>query len=318
MYTAGREARLASVNYPRTGRVVREYVISSQDSDTAGDIRIRVYIPLPAANLGEHADQRYPILVFLHGGAWCIGDMDFDEPLCNIACVQARVVVVNVDYRLAPEFPFPHGLNDSYNAVKWAVLNANELRADVSKGLVVGGISAGANFAAVIALRARSDPVLRGRITGQMLQMPWLCVPTAYPPRWRNELASWEENKSSPSSLIETSGIMMQLMRWYAGPEHDTNWQRSPLLAESHHGLPPAYFQCAGLDPLRDEAFVYQKILHAEGIPTKVDFYDGLPHAFASIFPRMRASEKWRNDFVAGLVWLLSLGGKHRQRGLCW
>jgi acetyl esterase/lipase len=96
-------------------RIVSEKSIPVQ----GGEIKIRIYVPVPTAT--ESANARYPVLVFVHGGGWVVGDLEAEDIACNFACVHARLVVVNVDYRLAPEFPFPIPLNDSYTALKWVL-----------------------------------------------------------------------------------------------------------------------------------------------------------------------------------------------------
>lgn len=134
------------------------------------------------------------------GGGYCLGSLDTDEVKCRSACKKHRIVVVNVDYRLAPEFPWPVGINDSYDAVKWVsrmmdvfksklidglqvVNHAKELRVNLRKGFIVNGLSAGAMFACVVTQRARVDEDLKGKITGQILQIPPTCRagPDGYP-----------------------------------------------------------------------------------------------------------------------------------------
>ncbi|KAJ6526469.1 Alpha/Beta hydrolase protein, partial [Mycena vulgaris] len=162
-----------------------------------GEIAIRCIQPTPQ----EGEDAEFPVLVWIHGGGWhriitvdshsprstgwVLGDLDMDDFHLRILSVEFRLSIVNVDYRLAPEYPFPTGLNDSYAALKWAVDNAPEISGSFKKGLLLGGTSAGAHYTTVIAHRARDDPFFEAfPLTGQILQIPVLLHPAAYPEQY--------------------------------------------------------------------------------------------------------------------------------------
>ncbi|KAI0061914.1 hypothetical protein BV25DRAFT_1947234 [Artomyces pyxidatus] len=265
-----------------------------------GEITVRVVIP----NSGD-AGETYPLVVWMHGGGWVLGDVNQDDFFLRLLSVELQATVVNVDYRLAPQFPFPTGLNDSYTAVKWAATNADKLSASIAKGFIVGGQSAGGNLTAVIAHRAHVDPFFQDKpLTGQHLSIPVTLHYEAYPEKYMCLLRSWEENKDA--KILDTDS-----MRWfykqYQGPADGP--ETSPALYPSHAGLPPAHIQVCGLDPLRDEGLLYERLLREAGTPTRLDIYPGVPHAFQMAAPRIALASKFLNDAFSGFRWLLA-GGK--------
>ncbi|KAI9067419.1 hypothetical protein FKP32DRAFT_1564064 [Trametes sanguinea] len=266
-----------------------------------GDIRVRCFIPAAG---GESAT--YPVLVNIHGGGFCVGSIELDDYILRQLCVKLELTTVNVEYRLAPEHPFPTPLNDCLAALKWTAENPSLLQADLAKGFVVSGHSAGANISAVLAHIARDDPFFEGRrLTGQILRDPSVCHPDAYPEHLRSEFRSMEENKDVPPV---TRSIMEKLRRWHNAPPQDPRY--SPLLYPSHSGLPRTYIQAMELDPLRDDALVYAKVLREAGVNVKLDFYRGVSHGFHYNWPAIKASERVRADFVVGIRWLLNREGK--------
>jgi len=238
------------------------------------------------------------MLVWMHGG----GDLDSDDPLLQKLATELRISIVNVDYRLAPEFPFPTGLNDSYEALKWASMHAPELNADITKGFILGGISAGANFTAVLAHCARDDPILHGKLTGQLLLLPTVVHADAVPEQYKSELLSMEQNKDAP--LLGKS-LMNTIYNLY-GITDPADPKMSPLLFPSHKNLPPAHIQVCGWDPVRDEALLYEKVLKEQSVKTSLEVYPGVPHGFHVIFPTLAQSIKWEEDVRKGIRWLLS------------
>ncbi|KAF8583028.1 alpha/beta-hydrolase [Ramaria rubella] len=263
-------------------------------------IKVRTYVP----ESGD--DESFPVLVWYHSGGFKLGDLEFDDAFLRLICKTNRVSVVNVDYRLAPEHPFPIPLEDAYDALRWATANASSFSGDVRKGLLVGGPSAGGNLTAVVALRARDDPELKGKLTGQILQIPMICSPPAYPEKWKSELLSMDQNKDAPLLTRD------EMTAYYAdyNPPDFTSPDVAPLLAQNHRGLPPAYFQVCGLDPLRDEALLYEKILRESGVSTKIECYPGLPHYFWGYIPSLSCSERLREDTLAGVKWLIEKKGE--------
>ncbi|CDO77116.1 hypothetical protein BN946_scf184592.g12 [Trametes cinnabarina] len=182
------------------------------------------------------------------------------------------------------------------------VENTSLLKADLSKGFLVGGMSAGANLSAVLAHIVRDDPFFEGRrLTGQLLREPIVCHPDAYPEEWKSGFRSMEKNKDMPPV---TRALLHQFFGWYAAPAADPRF--SPLLYPSHAGLARAYIQAMELDPLRDDALVYARALRHAGVAVRLDLYPGVSHGFHYVWPHLKASAKVRSDLVEGVKWLLS------------
>ncbi|KAK9784539.1 putative Esterase/lipase/thioesterase [Seiridium cardinale] len=262
------------------------------------DIPVRSYVPQDATS------KPHPLLVYIHGGGFMFGDLESGDFNCRVLSARLNLSVLNVDHRLAPKWPFPYGVNDAYDAVEWAASNAGvHLAADLSAGFLVGGISSGANFAGVIAYTAR-DRGLTPAITGVFLSIPVALWPSAYhliPPDWKDQLLSIEQNKDAP--ILTPQGLAL-IQESYQAPPEDV--RLSFLLNDSHAGLPRrAYFQICGLDPLRDEGFLWEKLLQKHsGARSKVHVYSGLPHGFWR-FTQIKASAEWLDDLSEGIHFLL-------------
>ncbi|KAI0328733.1 hypothetical protein GY45DRAFT_1325871 [Cubamyces sp. BRFM 1775] len=262
-----------------------------------GGIAIRCY--RPTAN----DDDTFPLLVWTHGGGWLFGDLDSDDYYLKHLTVDMRMAIVNVEYRLAPEHPFPVGLNDSYAALKWSVDNAHRIKADLAKGFIVAGQSIGANFTAVLTHRAQQDPTFSKRpVTGQALQMPVTVHPDAVPDELRDTMTAFEQNAHAAGILLASH--MRDYYDTLQGPP--THPELSPLLQPSFEGLPPAYVQVCGLDPVRDDGIAYTERLKAAGVPTICDIYPGAPHCFHLVFPDTEIAKKLDDDFRNGIRWLLA------------
>ncbi|KIJ43694.1 hypothetical protein M422DRAFT_208596 [Sphaerobolus stellatus SS14] len=260
-----------------------------------GDIPIKVYIP------GSVSQDSYPVILWIFGGGFWLGCVDIDDLLLRYWSSQLDAVLVAVEYRKAPEHPFPVGLNDCYACLKWIASHQQEIHGDISKGLIVSGISSGGNFATVLSQRASQDPELKGKVTGLAADIPLLIHPAAYPKKFKDELKSVEQNKNAPIFGKDRLDYALTLYK----PPEPSHPDMSPLLFPHLQGLPPTYIQVDGLDPLRDEALLYAKLLKEAGVPTKVDVYPGFPHGFDCFFPALKAATKKREDFKNGLRALL-------------
>jgi acetyl esterase len=202
--------------------------------------------------------------VFFHGGGFVIGDLDTHDQACRRLCRDARTVVLSVDYRLAPEHPFPAGVEDALAAVRWAADHLDELGG--SDRLGVGGDSAGGNLAAVV---SQAMPEL---VTAQLLVYPAVDMAGDYPSRVENARGYF---------------LDVEMMEWFfahyvtdvAGIDPQDP-RLSPLHATSLEGQPPAVVVTAELDPLRDEGEAYAEKLSAAGVEVVVKRYDGLIHGF--------------------------------------
>ncbi|KAI0323835.1 hypothetical protein GY45DRAFT_1289798 [Cubamyces sp. BRFM 1775] len=262
-----------------------------------GEITVRCLVPVV-----KDAEETFPVLVRLHGGGWSVGSIEADDYALRIQCVKHNISVVNVEYRLAPEHPFPVPINDCYDALRWTASNTALLKADLKKGFIVGGESAGGNMSAVLAHIARDDPFFEGRrLTGQFLCEPVVCHHEAYPESLKSKFRSFFEQTGEPTL---PRCMLEQFYAWYDAPPSDPKF--SPLLYPSHEKLPRAYIQAMGLDMLRDDALVYADVLREAGVEVSVDLHPGVPHAFYYSFASLSAAAKVRDGTDKGLKWLLN------------
>ncbi|HEX5535971.1 MAG TPA: alpha/beta hydrolase [Sphingobium sp.] len=222
----------------------------------AGAIAARFYCPeVPRA-----------LILYLHGGGWVLGDLLQHDPAVRAFANRTGAAILSINYRLAPEHPFPAGLDDAYAALNWCLAHRDELVGGAVP-LLVAGDSAGGNLAAVLALEARD----RGGppVHGQLLFYPAI--------DGRCNTPSWRENAHCP---LLTSRDMAWYWDHYAGQADRRDPRLSPCEASDHAGLPPAVLAIAGIDPLRDEGLNYADQLARAGNEVTVLRYDNLPHGF--------------------------------------
>ncbi|MGA2036303.1 MAG: alpha/beta hydrolase [Acidimicrobiales bacterium] len=236
----------------------------------AGEIPVRVYRPVDAAAAAGGAvpvgSETPPVVAFFHGGGWAIGSVHTHDALCQQLAAQVPAVVVSVDYRLAPEHPFPAGLEDSMAATAWVSEHAAELGADPAR-LAVAGDSAGGNMSAVISRRARDSggpPILF-----QLLVYPPTDLTNSYP-----------SHKENGQGYLLTSEMIDWFTGHYLGDGDRRNPDVSPMCAENLSELPPALVITAEYDPLRDEGEAYAARLADAGVDARLVRYDGMVHGF--------------------------------------
>ena len=218
---------------------------------------LRVYRPVK--------NETLPALVYFHGGGWTIGDIDTHDVLCRQLAIGARCVVVSVDYRLAPEYPFPAAVDDCFAAVCYVAENAEKLKI---RGIAVGGDSAGGNLAATVSLLARDAG-------GPALAFQLLIYPAT-----DQRLAGASHERNAQGYLL-TRDAMEYFRRAYLPAEKSwTDWRASPLLAKSHANLPPALVITAGYDPLLDEGRAYAERLSAAGVRVAYREHADMVHGF--------------------------------------
>lgn len=224
---------------------------------SAGRLRVRIYRPA--------ADRPLPVLVWLHGGGWVVGSLDSHDPVCRHLAAETPSVVVAPAYRLAPEHPFPAGLDDAWAAVAWVSAHAAALGGDPHR-LAVGGDSAGGNLAAVTARRARD----RG--------LPLALQVLSYP------VTDCAFDTASYSEHADGLNLTRAKMEWYwaqyLGGADGTHEDASPLRAARLGGVAPALVQTAGHDPLRSEAEAYAAQLAEAGVPVTLTPYPTMIHGF--------------------------------------
>lgn len=212
-------------------------------------------------------DERLPALVFFHGGGWTIGDLDTHDVVCRQLAVGARCAVFSVDYRLAPEHPFPAAVEDCVFVTRFIMDNAKTLCIDAGR-VAVGGDSAGGNLAAVVALMARDQG-------GPPLAYQLLIYPAT---DQRCQMPSHERN--GEGYLLTRDAIRFFRGAYLPHEKDRTDWRASPLLAPEHANLPPAFVLTAGYDPLVDEGRAYAERLAQAGVETSYREYHDMVHGF--------------------------------------
>lgn len=238
---------------------------------------VREYQPLARAadlSLGLAHCALLPALVYLHGGGWVIGDLDTHDVLCRSLCNESGMVVVSVDYRLAPEHVFPAAFDDTIAAFNWVAVNAAALGVDTGR-IAIGGDSAGGNLAAAAAL------ALRGQTFSPRFQL------LVYPATDMRRVAP--SHTSNGEGYLLTSAVMKWFGDHYVPHRPDDNdWRASPLLAPSLAAAAPAFVLTAGFDPLRDEGLQYADALSAAGVATEYVCFERQIHGFITMGRALR------------------------------
>ena len=227
-----------------------------------GTIPARIYTPKALRKTNGEA----PCLVFYHGGGWVIGNLDSHDVVCRKLAHEGELIVISVDYRLAPEHKFPAAVDDAIAATKWIAANAKQLGIDASR-LIVGGDSAGGNLAAVVSLAARDGGP---EIAGQVLIYPATDFAMKHP-----------SHREPETSVLLTHTVIPWFCNHYlSGPADIDNWKASPARAATLAGQPPAYVLTAGADPLRDEGDEYARRLKEAGVSVTYKHFPGQFHGF--------------------------------------
>jgi acetyl esterase len=214
-----------------------------------GPLPLRLYTPVTSAAVP------LPMLVYLHGGGWVIGDLETHDAVCRTLCHDAGMLVIAVDYRRAPEHPFPAAPDDAEAALRWAAAHAAELGGDPAR-LAVAGDSAGAQLAVVAAMRVAGQVPLRG-------------VGLFYPPALHHSETLPSRSENGEGKFL-TASSMVWFMDSYLGK--DASLARHPETALLHatrlSELPPTWIATLGHDPLRDEGIALARAVEAAGVPT--------------------------------------------------
>lgn len=252
------EDQVFTADDPREVAFVRDLAFDGP----AGEVSVRVYYDDP--------QRPAPVVVFYHGGGWTLGTLDSIGGVCRELAVRGDCVIVSVDYRLAPEHPFPAGLDDAYAALSWAVKNASAFGGDPDR-VAVAGTSAGGNLAAAVALRARE-------FDGPGVDHQALL----YPMTDRNtDRESYQEHGDSP--LLTRADVAWFWKQYCRSPIDAANPYASVLRAPDHGDLPSATVVTAGHDPLRDEGRAYSDALNADGTAVEHHHYPSMAHGFLSL-----------------------------------
>lgn len=233
-------------------------VIARVTDDVVEGIPVRIY---------QRDGAPEGLVVYLHGGGHCIGSVGLMDNVARELAHCANAVVVSVEYRLAPEHPYPAGLDDCETVTRWALANASQLGADPSR-VAVAGESAGGNLSAAVTLRLRGNVDVP--LAGQVLMYPGV------------DGNSWTHpSRTEFEGLVLTRKGMESFWECYtAGRDLTGDSFVAPLQAESLADLPPAIVVLGGCDPLRDEGRLYAARLRDEGVAVDEVCFAGQPHGF--------------------------------------
>jgi acetyl esterase len=246
----------------------------------AGGLPARLYLP--------GTEKNYPMLVFFHGGGWVIGDLETGDNIARYLCAHVPCAVLSVEYRLAPEHPFPAAVEDALTATAWAAGHAAELNADPRR-LLVGGDSAGGTLSATVAMQSgrQGFPALAGQVL-------------FYP--------------GTDCASLETESYRLYGGGFYGLPKRDVEWfldqyvpdpvlrldeRCSPLRAYELGGLPPALVVTAEFDVLRDEGEAYARRLQQAGVPVTLLRCNGAVHGFLSTIGLIRRAGAYADQIAA-------------------
>jgi len=224
-----------------------------------GEMKVRIYTP--------KGEGPFPIIIYFHGGGWVTGNMDSCHISCHMLCAETEHIVVSVDYRLAPEHPFPIPVQDAYTAFTWVHENARELNG-IQTDITVCGDSSGGNLATVTAIAAKENLDLK--MNAQILIYP---------------VTDLTMESDSYDQFNRGYGLTKDVMEWcinyYITDKNDTlNPVASPLFADNLTDLPPALIITAGYDILRDEGIRYAHRLEHAGVKVEHINEEGLVHAY--------------------------------------
>ncbi|MCZ2111514.1 MAG: alpha/beta hydrolase [Dehalococcoidia bacterium] len=274
---AGAEVSFAAFNQPMpTGITITDRTIPGP----AGEIPVKLFRP-------EAATGTLPLLVFLHGGGWVIGSPATHQKLAAELSLGANVVVVSVDYRMAPEDPAPASLDDCVAAIRWSVEHAAELGADGSN-FAIGGDSAGGNLTAAACLRLRDEggpqAKLQLLIYGAFLMDP-----------------NTESCIANAEGKILTRDSMVWFINHYLSGGASTDDPYVAPIKGNLAGLPPAHLIVGTLDPLLDDSRAYAAKLTEAGVPNKLSVYPDMPHVFVQLSALLDGGRKGVGECVDAL-----------------
>lgn len=249
----------------------------------APEVAVRIYRPI-------NQSGALPALLWMHGGGYIMGNIEHDEASAKLLTLAGECVVVSVEYRLAPENPFPAAIEDCYAALKWLASQTDELDVDVNR-IAIGGASAGGGLAAGLALLTRDHAEVN--IIAQFLIYPMMDDRKTKPP-----------SDTLPDTLFWTRGHNLLAWRAYLSCEpggDDISCYAAASRAEDLAGLPPAYIAVGDLDLFAEEDVEYARGLISAGVPAELHLYPGGCHAFDGLAPEADISRQFTDDFYRAL-----------------
>lgn len=263
-------------------------VIDDRLPDAAGGRPYRLYLPTAPS---DRMPAPLPVMLFLHGGGWSMGSLASYDHVVRWLCRHAGIAVLSLDYRLAPEHPFPCALDDAAQALRWLATNAAALSLDVAR-IAIGGDSAGGTLAAVIAHQMRGDPVVR--VAAQVLMYPVLTLQPQAPYRSRAQFGAG-------GFFLTRRGIDHAADRYLPSRALARDPRVSPILETDLSGLPPTLVVVGEFDPLRDECEHYAQRLSAQGSAVEFRRFAGTIHGFLSFAGVLSTGRAGLDDVSAWL-----------------
>jgi len=277
--------QLQTIRREETPSVVTEdLLIEGADAQA---MAVRIYRNL------EGSSPSHPGVVWFHGGGFVLGNLDSEDETCRLVSERLGAVVVSIDYRLAPEDPFPAGVEDCYRGLCWTVEHADTLGIDADR-LAIGGNSAGGGLTAAVALMARDR-------SGPALAYQFLGIPML------DDRCDTESARRNVDERVWNTDLCRDCWELYLGPDRETpSPYAAPARATDLSRLPAAYVLVNQLDPLADEALDYAKRLAHAGVLTEVHFVPGAWHGFTAYLTRIpltkRTNERWLEAMAEALA----------------
>lgn len=245
-------------------------------------IPVRIYTP--------EVKGKLPVIIYSHGGFWIAGSVDTHDSICRKLSKNTNAIVISVNYRLAPENPFPAAVNDIYSVLQWTYKNSESINGD-KKHIAIAGDSSGGNLSAAVSLMARDK-------NGP----PITCEVLIYPPTNIYKLNSKSWSYFSKSINLSAQDMQKYISLYVPREKDRKNPYASPLLAKNFSKLPDTLMIVAQIDPLHDEDIAYANKLKAAGTKVKVNEYDGVPHGFITMGKITNKSPEALNDIYSYII----------------
>ena len=275
---AAYEAGAGVLEVPRAALArVQDFTIAARDGT-----------PLPARLYAASDARPQPVLLYFHGGGFCIGSIDSHDILCRELCRLSGAMVVSLGYRLAPEHRFPTAADDAWDALAWLVGPGAERIGAAADRVAVGGDSAGGTLAAACALQARD--------AGLALRLQLLFYPGCSA---HGDTAS--RRRFARGLVLEDRHITYFFDHYLRTPADRADWRFAPLQVPDAEGVAPAWFGLAECDPLVDEGLDYADRLRAAGVAVDLDIYRGVTHEFIKMGRAVPEARQAHRDAAAAL-----------------
>lgn len=252
----------------------------------------------------DQVNGKLPLIVDIHGGGGCMGSAEAMAPWGKEVSQAQNAIVITPQYRLAPEYKFPHAINDCVDAIKHISANAALYGADLNLGFVIGGHSIGGSMAAMIS--SHEDELgLAAKITGLFLNSASFM---ARPPKeYEDQYRSMTDLNCMSSPILDTK--TMAIFGSLYAADLTSPWAK----ALNHHNpelesQPKTYFAVCGMDVLRDDSLIYEDMLKKAGVLTRLNIYEGCVHVFGLYFRSIKQARRWSEESQAGYKWLLEAG----------